>query len=165
MIACHERSCKFTKLSAPASPDLVPASFSIGVGNIAGTTIYTNFKNTVGQACTTNPTICGITTFKLLYQSDRTKQPSFASVSEGSTTSTVTAVTTDLANLGIHTVLVEATLVLPASLSLPNLQASTNIFTITVDSCNPLPCMYSKILAPDATSTMPSDMIVIANGT
>lgn len=46
-----------------------------------------------------------------------------------------------------------------------NLLQYSNIFTVTVDECNPLPCNYNQVLTPAADAVMPEDMFVIIDGT
>ena len=52
---------------------------------------------------------------------------------------------------GTYTVKIIATLT--RSSSTPTTM-STNNFVITIDACNPLPCKYNYIIAPDITGTL-----------
>jgi len=70
-------------------PDTLPLSFTIGTGGVAGTTTFTNYKDTVGSMCTANPAICGTPSYKIIYSDN--SEPSFTSLSTGSALTTITA--------------------------------------------------------------------------
>lgn len=115
VIACHTDSCKFTKLGVMVSPpDTLPTSYYIGLNNVAGTTTFSNYYDTVGSVCTTNSAICGTPTYKLVY-TDNT-EPTFTTLISGASKQTISAVTTDISLAGDHFLRVKVTFVLPGAL-------------------------------------------------
>jgi hypothetical protein len=56
VIACNELSCLYTELvEKDVLTDTVPVSYVIGINNVAGYTYFSNYYDTVGNACLSNP--------------------------------------------------------------------------------------------------------------
>jgi hypothetical protein len=74
---CNTKSCMYTQL-IPHDPltDSLPADYTVGVDNVAGSTSFDLISNTCAKGCATNDAICGSPTYTLLMQ-DGSALPAF----------------------------------------------------------------------------------------
>lgn len=155
--ACN--SCKKTTLIAYSGTSTQPTSYSVGVENTPGFTLFSTFDNIAALKCGVL-TQCGTPTYSLICVSGCTagSAPPFSwtITLDVSGKMKQTSQTTDPTLNGTYTVYVQASLDLSSfGQTTPSIQ-KTNNFVITINACVPLPCAYNQINLPVTTGALAS---------